>query len=578
MIRILNLQPMNTTRLNYRTSFRMPIKKVLIFGLVTGIPLLVNGQKQDEEENLSKQVIVVSDYQPTLADANKINILPKIEDSLQIDPSIDYFVNAVELPTTYNPRPIKAARMLGVPLTRLYPYYLRVGMGNYTTPSISLYANSLRSKETTWSVQADHESSWGKVKLENQTKVPAHYHDTYLNLNAKRIFDNTQVSGNIKLNNNNYLLYGTSPSGDTIPENGDIRQNLLNPHAHIRYQSLNLDDTTKLNFDARLQYDFYKDYYGYQQNIMAFDAEIDQYIGENQLGIQGGYEYVQRLHDSLHTGIINIRPFLSRYGNEWIVHAGLDAFAHTRNKNTNIHYYPVAYLEYIVGNHYCNPFIGVDGKLETNHYMKILQENHWITPGTEIEDTDHQLTFYAGVKGKLSSKTAFQLRYTYAIVENQYFFINDYNTALKNSFTVVYSDMDYTGFSGEVSYHPGENLRLYGQGNWHKYRLFQQDMPAWHKPNWDFSVSAQYTLQDKFIVNAQLVGTGNQVAKPEEEDLDPVQLDPYLNFNLGIEYRYTRVLSAFIQLNNLTASNYQRLYHYPMQRFRAILGVSYAFR
>ena len=208
--------------------------------------------------------------------------------------------------------------------------------------------------------------------------------------------------------------------------------------------------------------------------------------------------------------------------------------------------------------------------------MKILQENPWITPGIEVEDTDHQLHFYGGFKGNFSSKAAFKIQYSYSLVDNQYFFVNDYNTPLENSFAVVYSDMDYTNLFAELIYNPQEKLRLQLQGNYHKYRLFQ-DFSAWHKPKWDISFSTFYNLQDKFIVHADLYAVGGRLTKHRDPEASPIKMDPYLDFNLGIEYRYTRVLSAFIHLQNFTASSYNRFYHYPTQRFKAMLGISYSF-
>jgi hypothetical protein len=44
-----------------------------------------------------------------------------------------------------------------------------------------------------------------------------------------------------------------------------------------------------------------------------------------------------------------------------------------------------------------------------------------------------------------------------------------------------------------------------------------------------------------------------------------------------LEYRYTKRLSLFIDLSNLSASKYERWYRHPVQRSLLLGGVTYAF-
>ena len=63
------------------------------------------------------------------------------------------------------------------------------------------------------------------------------------------------------------------------------------------------------------------------------------------------------------------------------------------------------------------------------------------------------------------------------------------------------------------------------------------------------------------------------------EDFDP-SLDETLpltiDANLGIEYRYSTLLSFWARFNNLAAQKYYLYHNYPSFRFRAMLGFKYA--
>ncbi len=54
-------------------------------------------------------------------------------------------------------------------------------------------------------------------------------------------------------------------------------------------------------------------------------------------------------------------------------------------------------------------------------------------------------------------------------------------------------------------------------------------------------------------------------------------LDGFMDLYLGVEYRYTKRLSLFVDVSNLSASKYERWYQYPVQRSLVIGGATYSF-
>ncbi len=54
-------------------------------------------------------------------------------------------------------------------------------------------------------------------------------------------------------------------------------------------------------------------------------------------------------------------------------------------------------------------------------------------------------------------------------------------------------------------------------------------------------------------------------------------LDAYADISLGVDYRYSKILSFWIQVNNLTATRYMQWYNYPSYRINAMAGASLAF-
>jgi len=58
--------------------------------------------------------------------------------------------------------------------------------------------------------------------------------------------------------------------------------------------------------------------------------------------------------------------------------------------------------------------------------------------------------------------------------------------------------------------------------------------------------------------------------------IEAKKLNSIIDANLGFEYRYSKILSAFINLNNITGSRYYIWNNYPSYKFNILAGITYA--
>src|SRR3954467_5504680 len=63
---------------------------------------------------------VVKSFQPTIADAYKINDMPVVKDSVPPPPQLSYGINSKKVFTPFTVTPLKSAKMIGEPLSKLY--------------------------------------------------------------------------------------------------------------------------------------------------------------------------------------------------------------------------------------------------------------------------------------------------------------------------------------------------------------------------------------------------------------------------------------------------------------------------
>ena len=143
-----------------------------------------------------------------------------------------------------------------------------------------------------------------------------------------------------------------------------------------------------------------------------------------------------------------------------------------------------------------------------------------------------------------------------------------------NQFMVVYDDITLLNLHGEFSLRPSDSWKIFLKGNYYNYTLVREDRP-WNKPAFDLSLLARYNMSDKILLNVGIAAIGERYYEnfnPTLEETLPLTIDP----NLGLEYRYSKLLSFWARFNNLAAQKYYQYHNYPSYRFRAMLGLTYA--
>ena len=157
-----------------------------------------------------------------------------------------------------------------------------------------------------------------------------------------------------------------------------------------------------------------------------------------------------------------------------------------------------------------------------------------------------------------------------------YFFVNDTSSELGNQFGVVYDNIEKLNLTGEVSFSPDDKLNLLLTAKYSQFNMDSLPHP-WHIPNFDMSLRADYNLRNKIILDASLFVRGKRYAfNPDPAGNGPVTLPGYPDLSIGAEYRYTKILSAFIRLNNLLGRNQEPWLYYPTMKFNVVAGFTYA--
>jgi len=283
--------------------------------------------------------------------------------------------------------------------------------------------------------------------------------------------------------------------------------------------------------------------------------------------------------------LVNLHPTITTHlqDDRFKAKIGLDLVFNSLDK-VNAHIYPDLEIKYSMLNDMLIPYAGLRGGMKQTSFKSLTGENEFILSNVQLKNENTSIDFFGGVKGTLSKQMSFNVGVSFSNIKNKALFVTDTIYSIGNQFQVVYDTMNVAFIEGSIAYQLNEKLKIDALGRLNSYTL-NNNSYAWNLPQLQVVLRGAYNLFDKFLLNLDLDlehGRKALVFGPGEGvTLENNQYIKTLNFivdaNFGVEYRYSKRVSAFIQFNNFASQRYQRWYNAPVQSFQAMGGVTFRF-
>ena len=542
----------------------------------------------------NNDVVVTGGYTPKLVQAQKINEQPSISDTTVSRFPINYELNSRRVTTVYEVDPIKAANVKGEPLAKLYRGYVKGGFGSYMTPYSEVFYNSIRSKKSSAGVHYKHLSSSGQIANVGYSG----FSNNELNLFGKSFIKKTTLSGGIDYRRNVVHYYGFDKakaySQDSL-NNEYWGYSLERDSIKQRYQLVNINasisdnypvDSHATKYKVDLNYYNYSDRFIAQENAFKVAGDVSFYFKTYDFNVKGGLDIYknQNAFGSNNMTIFNLRPQITFSQPKWRLKAAINIYA-TSDTSYGFKFIPEVDFDLHLYENIIILNAGTDSRLKRITYKNLTENNPWLISDILPVNTWSPFRLYAGLRGSVSSKMAFNVRASFTpSIENQVFFVNDNSSGNLNKLTYVTDNASLFEVNGEVTWQLHEKIRFIAKADFLGYTP-DNELKAWHTPTLRMSYGGKYNLRDKIWINAALLTFNKQYYRDfiygEAGVVQPITISRELkgiaDMNLGAEYRYTKLLGMFVQLNNIFNVRYERYKNYPTQRFNVMAGVSYTF-
>ena len=574
---------------------------VFVFAL---IGFQASAQKTDE--NIGTEVVnVVKPYTPTISDAFKVKETPVMEDEDNTKrEEIKYNIFSFPVASTFTPAKGKAAGVDRQKAEKLYNNYATLGVGNYGTVNAELFITENISRSEYVGGMLRHISSQGGI---DAAVVDDNYYNTALDLTYGSRQQSYNWNADVGYKHQIYNWYGLPV--DYINFENDVIA-AINPQQTYQTFYVGGKIGAKDSFfrDATAQYKRFWDAAGSAENRFFVKPSLDIDVMSEKIKVDFIADYVGGTFErdfaetrnlSYNHFNLGIQPSLLYQQEDLSVQVGAGIFYNAGKINDEtdgkIFFYPQIKASYKVVGDLMVAYAGAEGALRQNSYSDFVDQNPFVSPTLYVAPTDQKYDIYVGLKGKLASTVAYNIRGSYMNEDNRALFAannplgitlgtGEQGYSYGNSFNVEYDNLKTISFFGELKADISQSVSFGVNGTFNSFTTDVQ-AEAWNLPQIKVGANLDVDITPKWYAGANVFFVGDRKDRVFTENLtDPafynteiVTLKSYFDLNAHLGYKYSERLTGFLRLNNIANQEYERWVNYPVQGFQFLLGASYKF-
>ena len=585
-------------------------KGFLIFLIFIGF-LSANAQTEvpvKRKDTVKTEVVeVITTYNPEIADANKIKKNPTLK---LLDKSkkkkLEYAIFSAPVASTFIP---KSGVVKGIDVgikERIYGNYIAAGFGNYTSPYFEAYIHNQTRFESEFGLSTKYAASFDNIDNTVLDSDFSNFSASLFYKQEERYFD-WKVTLNTERNNYNWYGLKENTFTDNVIDNIEENQtyNYFNVVGELDFLDSYIDK-------SELSISYFSDEFSSNEFLINlntnFDLPID-FISRNLDNLKvntsleflnGTFERDYQNQNDINYSIftVKINPEYNTTFSGFALKLGTKLFASFDTENSVNHFliYPDIKIQKTIIKEQLNVYAGVFGDFKTNTYRNFTTENPFISPTQFITQTAEKYNAFIGFNGVVHKDLSFNISANIKVEEDKALFVrnnsksngvtNSVNgTELKgfeygNSFSAFYDDVKTTSLFAELAYDFNKNLELSTNIQFDNFKMTTLT-EAWNLPTVQTTVSAKYTTNKWFATtNIFYVGERKDVlySSVSPSSLGGVQtLNSFVDVNLNGGYHFNDKFSAFLKVNNVLNTDYQRFANFNVQGFQVLGGITYKF-
>jgi hypothetical protein len=558
-----------------KLSFLFSVLCVFIFSFTS------KAQLDDKKEI----IVVTGKGDISYEKGKKIPVDPVFKDTVKISETFSYTVKDKKVPGAYEPSAIKPPKIAVLePLDRLYNGHVFLGVNDFVSlPYLDFSYGLTRNKTYNAGVYGKHFSSGMNV----QDLKDSRFSENNLGVYGKKVGEKITLSAKTNLDHNTFRWYGYNPELFNISSDSN-KLNFTNWQTNFDLKK-NTSALDQLDYKAGLQYNIFASSENITENLLTVKGSLGKFLHLNLAdGLLDGYWRINLSSSYLHSkdatkwmqsNLFQVYPTYNIKYDKLDITAGLNV-NYLSDNGRGFYVYPTFDGTFTLLKDYIIVYAKFDGSFNRHHYLTYYQANPFINSVLPQYNVNNRSNIKGGVKGAINKHASFNVGFQQSEYLDAILFVNDFSTLDARKFTIFQTDMTHSMLFTEVNY-DWKKIRSRALFQYNSYSTFQH--VAFHKPIMYAQFGANYKFQNKLDVGLDMYYFGKQLAAAEAITNDPLQdvatieLKPIVDFNLNVNYAYSKTFGAFILVNNILSQNHQRWNQYPNYGINFLAGVKFSF-
>ncbi|MBC7686806.1 MAG: hypothetical protein H7211_01360 [Aquabacterium sp.] len=524
-----------------------------------------------QRDTTKKQTIdITSTYKPVLRNSVKVNFSASnlaADTTKVVGP---YSIPAQNLFYTYQPvslKPLALAQDSALALGMRN--YLKAGFGNFSTPYVSAGFSFGDGKTVLANLYADYISSKGNIKNQDHSLLNIKGSGSYFTAR-------NEAYGGVTLKQEDNYLYGY----DHLTHNyakADVLQRFQD--VSIRGGFRNKDkNETGINYNPNVEISVFSNQNRLTESSLVIDAPVEKTFNDVfSVRVAAKADITSYTtkgfipnNIKINNNIFQLSPELI-YAKEFLtIHGGVSPAW----DNGKLSVLPNIYGEAQIKDKSFMVQAGLVGRFIKNSYRNLSAVNPYLGIITSQQNTK-ETELYGGIKTSVGKHFNFSAKAGIITFNNLPFYINDTATDYKSFRVVNESKVTDLRIHADMSFISQDKFTINGGLTFNGYTGMRNNAKAWGTIPLEITASMRWWAFKQVMLKSDFKAfTGgpyllkNNVQKT---------LSGAADLSAGIEFAINKNFSAWLDVNNIFNSKYERWHNYQVYGLNVLGGVIYKF-
>jgi tetratricopeptide (TPR) repeat protein len=401
------------------------------------------------------------------------------------------------------------------------------------------------------------------------------YTETELGIHGAHVVKGIPLHGALQFDRKGYGFYGYDRSQYNY-EQLDLRQRFTGLRIQAYSDSMQ-HQSSEITYQGAAAISLYGDRYSSFENGIKLQGGAGKWFKRDLKVFAGILADLNVFRSSVsvqNNSLIQLNMGLQKNIDEGILQVALNPAM-----GQKLHLLPDIFFRYPLASLQANIEIGWRSVVALNTFRSLTTFNPFVFSHYQVEQSQNT-EVYGHIKGQFEGGIQYGLKSGVRMMNNLPVFVNDTAGDFKRM------QIDYearaTAFmlEADLQFQPQPEITAGTSFKWHPILQTRSGFKAWHYLPFQWNIFGQYNFRKDWQFNADLFLRGASAAAMgyKGDGNTYVRMnDPGIDLNLKASYRIEKGIFAYLELNNLMGSQYQRWYGYPQWGTQFFVGAQYLF-